>query len=271
MALSGMNLWFTAKSNGRNVSIEVRGADGMIVHGATLPMSVMPGSDVKNLTISLPPGHNIGIVAVSVHRDSREVVKDVFWVHALLEIHADGSTSNAHINLATPWVPSGRVIGQIYPDRLDAYDVEHNVHYTTSLIEAKARLWCFVADTNLLLRYLDGSATRDEMDAAAEKFEFERHEQQTIADLDAKIKARDAEIDGIRDYADRLKAELDAAIQQIAGAQKEAYDLKLAHELRMDEIRTAVRTLTHAISGQWRTSRAVRTALAVLDSALPRK
>ncbi len=92
--------------------------------------------------------------------------------------------------------------------------------YTTSVREAKQHGWNGVPDANLLLRYLEGSATRDHVEGAAER---RKAEQTAIAKLETELEA----------------------------AREEHYVLGVAYEQRLGRIRIAAQSANDAMRGAW--------------------
>lgn len=149
----------SARAESNNVSIQCR-EGSMRVFGATVPVSVEIGEGtVKSFMAHLPKGVRRGLIAVCVYLPGGPG-------GAVLVVERD-KAGRAYVNLEEPWIPSGTRLVQLDAAGFMVTDVESGERFAVVGKIVPEPGYVHVPDGNLLLRYAEGTATPDEVRAAA--------------------------------------------------------------------------------------------------------
>lgn len=151
--------------------------------GATVPVSSLPGESAMTCMAHLPQGQDRGLIAVAVYyRQSG----DKIWGGCVIEL-TRGEDGCVHVNLEHPWVPEGEPIVQVDHLGIHLTDVASGDQFTTHQNIARRHGLHHVPDGNLLMRYVAGKATIDEVRAAATAHAEEKSARERLAEIEPKL------------------------------------------------------------------------------------
>ncbi len=194
-----------AKSSGKTLLVNGRDDDLIYVIGASVPTSVLPGRFVSSFGLQLW-GSEIGVVALSVCTKRFHDRKNGAMFPFLLVIRPDGGDV-VRIDLEEQWVPTEFTQVHTYHLEVQIGDEWFSSSKSYPGITRHAR---HVPDANLLCRYLVGTATADEVRAAAEEAVAEASREKRIVELEAQVK----QLEEIRRIMEEHIQELNVRIQR---------------------------------------------------------
>lgn len=170
----------TARAEGSNVLIHCHSDGSLRVFGATVPVSAVIGGDgVQSFMAHLPEGQDRGFIAVCVYRPN--------WSDgAILEV-SRGDDRCAYVNLEEAWIPGGAQIVQVDRSGLHVMDVRSGMRFTTHESTAKWHGWMHVPDGSLLLSFVAGEKTVDDVRAAAQAHVEEQSARERLAEVEPRL------------------------------------------------------------------------------------
>ncbi|MDO8512769.1 MAG: hypothetical protein Q7S57_05860 [bacterium] len=151
--------------------------------GSSLPVSCRPGDEVSSLTIR-PDPEAVGVIAVSVYDRGR--TKEASERIACLFAVGHTTDGESRINLENAFECDGERLGEAHWEGFVEVwvGVESYHSFNTDKFPQYKRSGRYVPDPNLLCRYLVGTASADEVKAAALKVEEDQTE---LEELRAKV------------------------------------------------------------------------------------
>lgn len=191
---------FNARAVGSNVLLTCYGSECR-VFGATVPVSSLPGEGALVRMAHLPHGQDRGLIAVAVYHQRSG---DRIWSGCILELTRD-KDGLAYVNLEHPWVPEGEQIVQVDQLGIHLTDAASGERFTTSEYLAKKYGLRYVPDGDLLMRCLAGSATVDEVRAAAQAQVEEQSMREQLAELEGRAMRMEARVDDLGRQNERLR------------------------------------------------------------------
>lgn len=160
------------------ISVKVSGVQGtvllcgiidetLVVFGSSVPMSASPGDRVGCVTL-VPRGQERGVIAIGLSpRDSKKSQGE--WRYYLVEVGRKNGES--FVNRDHPFECCCDRLAQIIDGSIE---VQIGDDWYASRKSCRNRV--FVPDANLLCRFIAGTATVDDVKAAAQKCEAEQTE-----------------------------------------------------------------------------------------------
>ncbi len=158
--------------------------DRIRVIGASLTMSARPGDYTHSFTLYLSDEIEMGVVALSVHTKRFGDKKYGSSIPFLLAIRS--RQGEAWLDLDEQWISPKPAY--IYDGHWLEVKVGEERFSTCKPFESNLRQVRYVADANLLCRYLVGAATADDVRAAAEETVAEVSRKERITELEAQVK-----------------------------------------------------------------------------------
>lgn len=203
---------FTPRAAGSNVLLSCHGITCR-VFGTTVPVSALPGEEALTFTAHLPDGQDRGLIAVAVHHQFNG---HKVWGGYIIEL-TRAKSGLVHVDLDHPWVPKGAQIVQIDHLGLHLTDVASGHRFTTSEILARQHKLRHVPDGNLFMRCLAGTATLDDVRAAATARVEEKSACERLAEIEPRTRDLEARVDDLGRENDRLRE-----IERLARAVRDA-------------------------------------------------